>query len=230
MEKIQAARASTGGGKGAGAGRTVLEQVRDLMPRRPLSMTEAYSIAERQAYTLLDLLDIRGPHVTYDKLLKLPNIEIILEPDYLLEHISGLSRFYKGQWLIMVDKNDIHGRRRFTLAHEFKHIIDHPFDKLVYARLGYGDEQRHHAHVEALCQYFAACFLMPKTWVKNSWANGVQDVYNLASLFQVSVSAMEVRLRSLGLLETDEESDREISTYFRFRQSDPFFLMGGATL
>lgn len=199
--------------QGTQVGRTVIEQVRDLMPRRPLSINEAYAIAERQAYTLLDLLDIHSPHVTYDKLLALPNVEITLEPDYLLEHISGLSHFSKGHWLIIVDKNDIHGRRRFTLAHEFKHVIDHPFDKLVYARLGYGDMERQHAHVEALCQHFAACFLMPKTWVKNSWTNGIQDVYNLASLFQVSVSAMDVRLRSLGLLEDDE--DRDVSTYFR---------------
>lgn len=200
---------------------SVLEQVRVLMPRRPLTLSEAYSVAERQAYKLLDVLDIHRPHVTYDKLLKLPNIDIILEPDYLLQHVSGISRYAKGQWLIVVDKNDIHGRRRFTLAHEFKHIIDHPFDKLVYSRLGYGDEQRQHAHIEALCQHFAACFLMPKTWIKNSWTNGVQDVYNLASLFQVSVSAMDIRLRSLGIL--DDEDEREVSTYFR--RSEPYGVM-----
>lgn len=198
-------------------GRTVIEQVRDLMPRRPLTLSEAYSIAERQAYTLLDRLDLHGPHVTFDKLLQLPNIDIIMEPDYLLEHISGLSRFHKGQWVIVVDKNDAHGRRRFTLAHEFKHVIDHPLDKLIYARLGHGDDARHHAEIEALCQYFAACFLMPKSWVKASWGNGIQDVYNLASLFQVSVTAMDVRLRQLGL--RDDEAERETRTYFRWRSA-----------
>ena len=206
------------------AARTVIEQVRDLMPRRPLSIFEAYSVAEKQAYTLLDLLDIHSPHVTYDKLLALPNIEISLQPGYLLEHISGLSHYSKGRWLIVVDKHDLHGRRRFTLAHEFKHIIDHPFDQLVYKRLGYGDDDRRQAHVEALCQHFAACFLMPKTWVKNSWANGIQDVYNLATLFQVSVSAMDVRLHSLGLL--DDEDERPVSTYFRLRE--PWFSLGEA--
>lgn len=211
--------------QGSVAARTVIEQVRDLMPRRPLSSTEAYSIAEKQAYTLLDLLDIRGPHVPYDKLLALPNIEIMVQPGYLLEHISGLSHFYKGRWLIVVDKNDIHGRRRFTLAHEFKHVIDHPFDRLVYARIGYGDDQRRQAHIEAICQHFAACFLMPKTWVKNSWGNGIQDVYNLATLFQVSVSAMDVRLRTLGLL--DDDVERDVNTYFR--HSGPFFRMEMAT-
>jgi len=193
--------------------RTVIEQVRDLMPRRPLLMTEAYSVAERQAYKLLDLLEIQFPHVTYDGLLALPNIEVHLEPNYRMTHFSGMSRFSHGRWLILIDKNDIHGRRRYTLAHELKHVIDHSLDKLAYSRLGYGNEQQRQAHVEAICQHFAACFLMPKTWVKNSWANGMQDVYDLAALFQVSVTAMEIRLRAMGLL--DDEPQRDIHTYFR---------------
>lgn len=199
--------------------RTVIEQVRDLMPRRPLSLTESYSVAERQAYKLLELLEISAPHVTYDKLLQLPNLEIELEPSYLMPHFAGVSHFSKGHWVVFVDKNDILGRRHFTLAHEFKHVIDHPLDKLVYARLGYSDEERRRAHIEAICQYFAACFLMPKAWVKNSWANGIQDVYNLASLFQVSVTAMEVRLRQMGLL--DDETDRDVRAYFRHRSLLP---------
>jgi Zn-dependent peptidase ImmA (M78 family) len=141
-----------------------------------------------------------------------------------MNHFAGISRFSKGHWVIFVDKNDIHGRRRYTLAHEFKHVIDHSLDKLAYQRLGYGDGERRRAHVEAICQYFAACFLMPKTWVKNSWANGVQDVYDLASLFQVSVSAMDVRLRQMGLL--DDEPNREVRTYFR--QNGMVYLMGDA--
>lgn len=200
---------------------TVIEQVRDLMPRRPVSLMEAYSVAEHQAYQLLDLLGIHGPHVTYTELLRLPNIEIHLEPDYLLEHISGMSSFSNGHWLIIVDKNDVHGRRRFTLAHEFKHIIDHPLDRLTYARFGYGNGQRRQAHIEAICQHFAACFLMPKTWVKNAYTNGVQDVYDLASLFQVSVSAMDTRLHSIGLLEDPSEEERDVSSYFRQRRGLP---------
>jgi Zn-dependent peptidase ImmA (M78 family) len=195
------------------AGRTVIEQVRDLMPRRALSLTESYAVAEQQATKLLDLLDIRAPHVTYTKLLSLPNIDIRLEPAYRMDHFSGVSRFSQGRWLITIDKNDLHGRRRFTLAHELKHVIDHSLDRVIYARLGHGDEQRRQAHVEAICQHFAACFLMPKPWVTASWTNGIQDAYALAGLFQVSVSAMEVRLRRLGL--RDDEPERDVASYFR---------------
>jgi len=62
---------------------------------------------------------------------------------------------------------------------------------------------------------------MPKVWVTASWANGMHDVYDLASLFQVSVTAMEVRLRTLGLL--DDEPRREPRTYFR--RSDPLVVL-----
>ena len=121
--------------------------------------------------------------------------------------------------------DDSHGRLAFAqiagdgLAEhvfrcsEIKHVIDHSLDKIAYARLGYGDEQRRHQHIEAICQHFAACFLMPASWLKAAWGNGIQDVYNLASLFQVSVSAMEIRLRRLGLL--DDEPERPPHTYFR---------------
>jgi Zn-dependent peptidase ImmA (M78 family) len=64
---------------------------------------------------------------------------------------------------------------------------------------------------------------MPKTWVKNSWANGIQDVYNLATLFEVSVSAMDVRMRQMGLLEDEDDSKRATSTYFRL--STPVYLL-----
>jgi predicted transcriptional regulator len=193
--------------------RTVIEQVRDLMPRRALSLTEAYAVAELQATKLLELLDITEPPARFDRLYTLPNLEIQLEAGYKMEHFSGISRFRQGKWLIILDKNDAHGRRRFTLAHEFKHVIDHSLEKLAYAQLGYGDEQRRQQHIEAICQHFAASFLMPKTWVKRWWTQGFQDAYALAGLFQVSLSAMDVQLKKLGFI--DPEPDRPVHTYFR---------------
>ena len=40
---------------------------------------------------------------------------------------SGLTHWNGGTWVIGVNRNDSRTRRRFTLAHEFKHILDHPF-------------------------------------------------------------------------------------------------------
>jgi Zn-dependent peptidase ImmA (M78 family) len=113
----------------------------------------------------------------------------------------------------LVDQNDVHGRRRFTLAHEFKHVIDDPMESTFYADLGYGDPHEQERQIEALCQYFAACFLMPRDWVTAAWLNGIRDVYNLASLFQVSASAMHIRLKYLGMWQDD--TARKARTFFR---------------
>lgn len=193
--------------------RTIIDEVRDLMPRRALTLSDAYQIAELQAIRLVELLGLKAPHVTYDQLLALPNVEVQVEPKHRMDHIAGISRFSKGRWLIVVDKNDVHGRRRFTLGHELKHVIDHGLDKIAYANLGYGDPDRQHQHIEAICQHFAACFLMPRPWLKAWWSQGFQNVYDLASAFQVSITAMEIRLKNLGLLVT--EPDRDVHTYFR---------------
>lgn len=193
--------------------RTIIEQVRDVMPKRALSLTEAYAVADLQVSKLLDLLGMTAPPVKFDQLLSLPNLEVQLDADYKMEHFSGLSRFAHGKWLIIVNRNDPHGRRRFTLAHEFKHMIDHSLEKIVYARLGNGDNERKRQQIEAICQHFAASFLMPKTWLKHWWMQGFQDVNALAGLFQVSASAMEVRLKKLGFI--DPEPTREVHTYFR---------------
>jgi len=189
-----------------------LDQVRALAPTHSLTQSEAYYLAEQQATHLLRLLDITGPHVSYDRLLELPNIEVKPEPKYRMRH-AGLSRYQDGTWLIRIDKNDVHGRRRFTLGHEFKHLIDDPMVRTIYADLGYGDPHERERQIEALCQYFAACFLMPREWVTAAWLNGIRDVYNLAALFQVSASAMHIRLKYLGLW--DGDADRDAHSYFR---------------
>lgn len=193
--------------------RTVIERVRDLMPRRRLTLSEAYKVAELQAAELLRLLDISTAPVKFDKLFALPNVELKMEANYRMDHFSGLSRFSKGRWLIIVDGNDPHGRRRFTMAHEFKHVIDHSIGKIAYAGLGYGNKERQHQHIEAICQHFAACFLMPKSWVRDWWTRGFQDVYALAGHFQVSLTAMEVQLKKFGFI--GSEPDRSAATYFR---------------
>lgn len=55
--------------------------------------------------------------------------------------------------------------------------------------------------IEQLCDYFAACLLMPRTWVKNAYAGGTQEIPKLARLFDVSEPAMRVRLTSIGLID-----------------------------
>lgn len=191
---------------------SIMKQVRDIMPARPISSNEAHILAERQATELLRLLKVSHVPIPVARLSELPRVEIQVESRYNMLNKSGFShRWENGRWLIVVNKHDMPGRRRFTLAHEFKHVLDHSIASIAYARLGRGDAKQQGRQIEHICDYFAACLLMPRMVVKRAWANGIQDTDALAGLFKVSVTAMEIRLAHLGL--TDDE--QPVETYFR---------------
>jgi predicted transcriptional regulator len=200
---------------------TAMRKLRAVMPARPLSLTEAYMLAERQATELLRLLGVRQVPVPVGRINELPRVEIQVEPRHRMLDKSGFShRWENGRWLIVVNRNDVPGRRRFTLAHEFKHVLDHSVASVAYARLGRGDDRRRDRQVEQICDHFAACLLMPRPVVKRAWASGIQDIEALAGLFRVSAAAMEVRLDYLGL--TDLQLP--VETYFRRQSSRPWLL------
>ncbi len=69
---------------------------------------------------------------------------------------------------------DAHARRRFTLAHEWKHLLDYTTSNVLYRHLGHGNTQQRKHKVERIADHSAACLLMPRTWVKNSLASGIQ--------------------------------------------------------
>lgn len=87
-----------------------------------------------------------------------------------------------------------------------------PSYKIAYKHLGRGDQAKHDQQIELICNYFAACFLMPRTWVKRAYGSGIQDEEALAGLFKVSVEAMHNRLIFLGYIGDDR---RPIADYFR---------------
>lgn len=191
---------------------TAMRRLRGIMPARPVSLTEAYMLAERQATELLKLLGVRRVPVPVWRINELPRIEIQVEAQDSMIDKSGFSRRWEnGHWLIVVNSHDVRGRRRFTLAHEFKHILDHSVANVAYVHLGRGDAKRRGRQVEQICDHFAACLLMPRMVVKRAWASGIQDIEALAGLFKVSCAAMQVRLDYLGLTDTE----RPVETYFR---------------
>jgi Zn-dependent peptidase ImmA (M78 family) len=206
---------------------STIGRLRGIMPARPVSTTEAYMLAERQATELLRQLGVTSVPVPVARINGLPRVEIQVEPRHRMLDKSGFShRWENGRWLIVVNRNDVPGRRRFTLAHEFKHVLDHSIASVAYAQLGHGDSKRQQRQIEHICDHFAACLLMPRMVVKRAWGNGIQDIDALAGLFKVSATAMQIRLDYLGL--TDEE--RPVATYFRRSSSyDVAGLLGTVT-
>jgi Zn-dependent peptidase ImmA (M78 family) len=114
-------------------------------------------------------------------------------------------------------------RRRFSLHHEFKHILDHGLVDVVYPSTGWmsGEER-----AEKVCDYFAACILMPKRLVKRRFFEGLTDVAELAAEFGVSPRAMRFRLEQLKLVGTRPRCDYDLDLsgdlsgyYFRRSQA-----------
>jgi Zn-dependent peptidase ImmA (M78 family) len=201
--------------------KTIMRDVRALVPARGLQEHEATGIAERQATRLLRSFDQHEPAVAVGLIAELPRIEVRVVPNRELAGLSGMSQWIKehGRWLIAINRDDSQTRRRFTLAHEFKHLLDNPYINVLYPKSKYGGRSAEE-RAEQMCDYFAACLLMPRPWVKRLWAQGLQDTQMLAATFNVSPAAMDRRLQHLGLVEprkrwVSTESSDSVGKYFR---------------
>ncbi len=190
---------------------SLIRELRQLIPLRPLALHEAYRWAEQQADEILRLMCIEQPSVPLRWIFDLPKVEVRLEPRYRMVGVAGLTTWRKGRYLTIINRNDSPGRRRYTLAHELKHIIDYTQVDTIYRELGYGDAREQAHRIERIADHFAACLLMPRPWLQQAWEAGAQDITQLADRFSVTSRAMTVRLNYLGFI----DDGRPAKIYFR---------------
>jgi len=174
---------------------SLITSVRDIMPIRPLTFAEALRTAELQATKLLQLSGLPGPPFPETTISELPRVQV---ERVFPAPASGATQWSRGRWLILLNGSEVAGRQRFSLAHEFKHVLDNPFIDVLYPPSG-GMTSAERA--EQVCDYFAGCLLMPRMWLKRSWTSGTQEPRALARQFDVSKQAMQVRLLQVGLTE-----------------------------
>jgi len=173
----------------------VIRKLRDVVPIRPLTMQEAMQVAELQANLLLSGSRVVLPPVPESIITDLPRIEVErMRPC----PVSGAAHWSKGRWLIVVNDDESPARQRFSIAHEFKHVLDNPFIKVLYPDLpGISAHER----AEQVCDYFAACLLMPAHWMRHHYFElGMHDPRRLAQRFETSWTAVQVRLLQINLL------------------------------
>jgi Zn-dependent peptidase ImmA (M78 family) len=176
---------------------SLITALRDIMPIRPLTFAEALRTAELQATKLLELSGLSEPPFPEAVITSLPKLQV--ERIYPAP-ASGATQWSRGRWLILLNRGEPTQRQRFSLGHEFKHVLDNPFIQVLYpASGGLSTTER----AEQVCNYFAACLLMPQPWVKRFWNNGTQEPRALARQFDVSKQAMQVRLISIGLIDAE---------------------------
>ena len=188
---------------------SILNELRQVRPQRPLTATEAYMLAERQALLLLKLSNVTKPAVPSQVISRLPFIKVAVRVPM---HSSGATRWIKPHWVVLLNGLEPTVRQRFSLAHEFKHILDHRPGGGATRVSSTDLPQR---QVEQLCDYFAGCLLMPRPWVKAAYGSGLRDVTELARHFEVSGQAMQVRLLQLGLIDPYARCSGMDNTYFR---------------
>ena len=129
--------------------RGVLAQLRDVVPLRALTRQEALSVAERQALKLLELTGTIGGPVHERIIAELPRIHVERMSPW---PVSGATHWVNGRWIIVLNGAEPVVRQRFSLAHELKHIIDHPFVDTLYRGIPEADR---HDFIERTCDYFA---------------------------------------------------------------------------
>lgn len=183
--------------------RSVLAILRALAPRRLLTQAETEYLAELQANRLLEMAGQPQLPIPNELISELPRIRVA--EDFELP-ASGSTQWVGGRWLLTINGSEPYTRRRFSLAHEFKHVIDHRHVDTLYN----SDEQ-----AEFAADFFAACLLMPKRDVKWYWGEGMQTLGALSEQFAVSPPAMARRLQHLGL--RDQSSTRRSTTPSRQR-------------
>ena len=173
--------------------RSVLALLRGLVPQRQLTFNEALRIAELQANHLLEHFAIDTTAVPDEIVSELPRIKI--EREHSLP-VSGAAHWNGHYWVITLSADEHRSRRRFSLMHEFKHILDHTTKDFLHQ-----DRPTSSAHEQAerVADYFAACLLMPKRVVKRLWFEGPQNIEHMAEKLRVSPAAVRYRLDQLGL-------------------------------
>jgi hypothetical protein len=190
-------------------GSDLLPQLRQLMPNRAISMSEARSIAERQAALLLDLSAVTEPWVPQHIICSLPGIVVEWPRDWPAD---GTSFKAVSHWRIVIRATDSVQRQRFSLAHELKHVLDDPVIDRLHTHV---QAEKRQERAEQLCHYFAACLLMPRPWVKHDYYGGMQSVHKLARRYFVSEVAMTKRLRELGLTPLVRPTSKAVTTNHR---------------
>jgi len=171
---------------------SLLSSLRSVTPLRATTFAESLRIAELQANKLLEHHGTADEPFDDARLGEQPRLVVTYED----LPVSGTSHWNGTHWVIALNRHEPLVRQRFTLMHEFKHVIDHGQASRLYT-----DDRRRTAQEQAelAADYFAGCALVPKRLLKRTWGQGMQRVSALAAHFGVSTAAIEVRLAQTGL-------------------------------
>lgn len=187
-----------------------LRMWRRVMARQDISFDEMASLKSEAKIAAKEVLS------TY-----CPKIELPISPFHIAEKMGlqvkpvtvksnvagGLLKKENSPPIIFFNGDDAINRRRFTVAHEIGHYYRHFTEQYEFEYMDYRDQMSSKGNdpEEIFANQFAANLLMPENHVKAQFAvlkssgSLKAKLLGLANLFEVSVDAMSIRVKSLGL-------------------------------
>jgi len=202
----------------------LIAALRSYAPRRPLTYGESLQVARRQAAHVRRWAGADDPDINLIWLLQQTVVPVSFVPSHKLGEESGITtNAVGGQLRIFLNQQEIPTRRRFSALHEMKHWIDWDDADVLHAKLGVGgDAKLRKLMIEWIANEFAAHVLMPTMLVKRTWFR-CQDLPTMANLFNVSLEAMDKRLKRLGLIPDVKAAEPRV--YFRSAHETPDLVL-----
>jgi Zn-dependent peptidase ImmA (M78 family) len=157
-------------------------------------LAEELQTAEQQAELLLQLHGITDLKVPIDFISTIPKVRVRFHRNLPASAVT----YWNGQhWIVTIKADEPCGRKRSSVLHEVKHILDHPTRHFATGHHCLSASEL----AEHIADFFAGCVLMPKRLVTNAFHSKTKSPEHLAGMFGVSKRAMRVRLRQLRLIE-----------------------------
>ncbi len=131
------------------------------------------------------------------------------------DKLLGFSAVFEGKKIIVSNSSEILAREIFTIAHEIGHVFYDFEDKFGIVKIDIEINDNSEEISEARAFHFANCLLMPEEQVRKyikfelkKKAPEIEelDVVRMQLEFQVSFSAIVVRLAELGLIDLAQKS------------------------
>lgn len=181
-----------------------------IRPQLPLdklsSFAEAADAGERFAHEFV-LGDVPSARLAEVMEHRLGILVLMVDAE---DGISGAACTLPELGAVLINRNEVKGRRHFDLAHELFHLMT--WDKMPPERSEAHDER---GHVEKLANSFASAVLMPRyvlegtEWRTLEPSALIATINARASVLGVSADALRWRLAALGLL--TQKAAREIN-------------------
>ena len=120
--------------------------------------------------------------------------------EWMATDTGSIEVYGKGSFIIYLPQFTGPMRDRFTIAHELGHYVLHSKlgSKPIKIERRFGEDVK--TRIEWEANWFSAAFLMPTRRFKAHFIRLKGDCAALAGIYMVSRSAIETRIKSLGLI------------------------------